>query len=90
MTLQAIACCAPRLPCGGWPGPVLRAAALSDPDDGVPDFAAGRKGKSLRLGSLFTWVRLLWHAQVGTQHIDAGLPVLLPVVSQSGHGVYAG
>ena len=59
-----------------------------DPDDGVADFADGLEGKSLRLGSVLAGIRLVWHAQIGAQHIDAGLPVFLPVISQTCHGVH--
>ena len=61
-----------------------------DPDDGVADFAAGLEGKPLRRGSILARVGLVWHAQVGAQHIDAGLPVLLPVISQARHGIHPG
>ena len=61
-----------------------------DPDDSVADFAVGLEGKSLRLGSVLARIGLVGHAQIGAQHIDAGLPVLLPVISQARHGVHPG
>ena len=61
-----------------------------DPDDGVADFAAGPEGKPLRLGSILARVGLVGHAQIGAQHIDAGLPVLRPVIGQARHGVHPG
>ena len=54
-----------------------------DPDDGVADFADGLEGKSFRLGSVLAGIGLVWHARVGAQHIDAGLPVFPPVISQT-------
>jgi hypothetical protein len=60
----------------------------NDPDDGVADFADGLKGKSLRLGSVLAGLGLVWHAQIDTQHIDAGPPVFLPVISQARDGVH--
>ena len=59
-----------------------------DPDDRVADFADGLEGKSLRLGSVLARIGLVWHAQIGAQHVDAGLPVFLPVISQARHGVH--
>jgi hypothetical protein len=44
----------------------------------------------VRSGSLFARVRLVRHAQIAAQHVDAGLPVLLPVIGQDRHGVHAG
>ena len=35
-------------------------------------------------------VGVVGQAQVGAENVDAGLPVLLPVVGQPGHGVHAG
>jgi len=61
-----------------------------DPDDGVADFAVGLEGKTLLLRSIMARVRLIGHAQIGTQHVDAGLPVLLPVIGQTCHGVHPG
>ena len=61
-----------------------------DPDDGVADFAAGPEGKPLRLGSLLARIRLVRHAQIAAQHVDAGLPVLGPVISQARHGIHPG
>ena len=61
-----------------------------DPDDGVADFAAGPEGKPLRPGSILARIGLVWHAQIGAQHVDAGLPVLLPVIRQARHGIHPG
>jgi hypothetical protein len=57
---------------------------------GVADFAVGAEGKPLRPGSILARVGLVWQAQVGAQHIDAGLPVLGPVVRQARHGIHPG
>src|SRR5262249_17986738 len=62
----------------------------NDPDYGVTDLADGLKGKSLRLGSVLTRIGFIWHAQIGAKHVDAGLPVFLPVVGQARHGVHPG
>jgi hypothetical protein len=62
----------------------------NDLDDSVADFAASTKGHSLRCGSGLARVGLVWHAQVGAQYVDAGLPVFLPVIRQARHGVHAG
>ena len=59
-----------------------------DPDDSVADFADGLEGKPLRPGGVLARIGLIWHAQIGAQHIDAGLPVFLPVISQARHGVH--
>jgi len=61
-----------------------------DPDDSVADLAAGLEGKPHRLRSLIARVSLVGHPQVAAQHIDTGLPVLLPVISQTRHGVHPG
>ena len=61
-----------------------------DPDDGVADFAAGPEGKPLRPGSLVARIGLVGHAQIAAQHIDAGLPVLRPVIRQARHGIHPG
>ena len=42
------------------------------------------------VGSLFFRLRLVWQAQIGAQHINAGLPVRPPVVAQTCHGVHTG
>ena len=41
-------------------------------------------------GSLVARVGLVRHAQIGAQHIDAGLPVLGPVIRQARHGIHPG
>ena len=56
----------------------------------MADFAAGPEGKPLRLGSILARIGLVWHAQIAAQHIDAGLPVLGPVISQARHGIHPG
>ena len=61
-----------------------------DPDDGVPDFAAGPEGKPLRAGSLLARIGLIRHAQITAQDVNAGLPVLFPVIRQARHGVNPG
>jgi hypothetical protein len=61
-----------------------------EPDDGEADFAAGPECKPLRLRSVIARIRFVGQAQVGAENVDAGLPVLLPVVGQPGHGVHAG
>ena len=48
------------------------------------------KASRLRLGSVLARIGLVGHAQIGAQHIDAGLPVFLPVISQARHGVHPG
>jgi len=73
-----------------WPGrrSVFFEVRGDDPDDGVADFADGLEGKSLRLGSVPAEIGLVWHPQIGAQYVDAGLTVLLLVISQARHGVY--
>ena len=71
-------------------GRVLPEVSGDDPDDGVADFPGGLEGKPLRLGSILAGVGLIRHPQVSAQHVDAGLPVLLPVISQARHGVHPG
>lgn len=61
-----------------------------DPDDGVPDFAASPEGKPLRAGSLLARIGLIRHAQITAQHVNAGLPVLFPVIRQARHGIDPG
>ena len=39
-------------------------------------------------GSVAARVRIVGQAQIGTEDIDAGLPVLLPVISQPRHGMH--
>ena len=56
----------------------------------MADFAAGPEGKPLWLGSILARIGLVWHAQIAAQHIDAGLPVLGPVISQARHGIHPG
>jgi hypothetical protein len=55
---------------------------------GVADFAAGLEGKLFSCGNAFAGIRLIRHPRISTQHIDAGLPVGLPVISQGRHGVH--
>ncbi len=58
-----------------------------DADDRVADFADSLEGKPLRLGSVLAGIRPVRHAKIGAQHIDAGLPIFLPVIGQARHGV---
>src|SRR5215472_2902134 len=72
--------------------PGLRRAVFQvrgdDPDDGVADFAVGLEGKPFWLGSILARIGLVWHAQIGAQHVDAGLPVFLPVIGQARQGIH--
>jgi hypothetical protein len=58
------------------------------PDDRVAHFTDGLEGQSLLFGSVLAGIGRVGHAQIGAQHIDASLPVFLPVISQAGHGVH--
>jgi hypothetical protein len=53
----------------------------------VPYLAASLRRNPVLLASVLSWVRWVRHAQVGTQHIDTSLPVLLPVIGQPSHRV---
>jgi len=48
-----------------------------DPDDGVADLAVRQKSQP---GLSLARIRVVRHSQVSAEHIDAGLPVLLPVI----------
>ena len=61
---------------------------LTRPDDRVPDLADRLEGKSLPLRRIWAGNGLVGHTQIGTQDVDAGLPVLLSVVGQARHGVH--
>ena len=62
-----------------------------EPDDGVAHLPVRPVSESASVrGGLVARVRIVGQAQVGAQHIDAGLPVVLPVISQARHGVHAG
>ena len=61
-----------------------------DPDDGVAHLAAGAEGQPLRRRCPLARVGLVGHAQVGAQHVDAGLPVRPPVIGQARHGMHPG
>jgi hypothetical protein len=61
-----------------------------DPDDGVADFAVSLEGTPVPQWNLFTRIRLIWDAQIAAQHINAGLPILRPVIGQDRHGVHPG
>jgi hypothetical protein len=56
--------------------------------DRTPDFAKGLEGLLLRLGSILARIGWVRHAHIGAEHVNAGLPVSLPVISQSRHGVH--
>jgi len=59
-----------------------------DPDDDVADLSAGPVRGPFSRGSLVARVRIVGQAQVGTEHVNARLPVLGPVISQTRHGVH--
>ena len=61
-----------------------------DPDDGVAHFPVRSVSDPFGRVSVFTWVLIPGQAQVGAKNVDAGLPVLPPVVGQPSHGVHAG
>jgi hypothetical protein len=61
-----------------------------EPDDGVAHLSVRPASGPRSRGSVVARVRIIGQAQVGAQNIDAGLPVLLPVICQPGHGVHAG
>ena len=67
---------------------VLSEVRGDDPDDGVTDFAVGLEDKSFRLRSIMARIGHVRHTQIGAQHIDAGLAVFKPVISQPRHGVH--
>ena len=61
-----------------------------DPDDGMADLAAGLEGQPLLHRSIIAGHRFIGHTQVGAQHVDARLPVVLPVISQARHRIHRG
>ena len=68
-----------------------RAQMVADePDDGVAYLPVGPVSGPYVRGGVVAGVGVIGQAQVGAQNIDAGLPVLLPVISQPGHGVHPG
>jgi hypothetical protein len=54
----------------------------------VAHFADGLEGKLLAFGSILAWIGLVWHAYIGAEHVNAGLPVFFQ--SSACHGVYSG
>ena len=48
------------------------------------------EGEPLPLRSLVAQIRRIWPAQIATQHINASLPVLRPLIGQPRHGIHAG
>lgn len=56
----------------------------------MPDLATGPEGTPLLPESRFARIGLVGHAQIAAQHIDASLPVLLPVIGRDRHGVHPG
>jgi len=61
-----------------------------DPDDGVADVAAGLEGQPLLQRGILAGVWFVGHAQIAAEHIDAGLPILLPIISQARHRIDPG
>ena len=61
-----------------------------DPDDSVTYLAAGLVSGPFSRGSVVARIRIGGQAQIGTQHIDAGLPVPGPVIRQARHGIHPG
>jgi hypothetical protein len=61
-----------------------------EPDDRVAHFPVRLVSGPFGRVSVVARARIVGQTQVGAQHVDAGLPVLLPVVGQPGHGVHAG
>jgi hypothetical protein len=61
-----------------------------NPNDRMADLADSIKGTPLRLASVLARIQLVWHAQISAEHVDTGLPVFLPVISQARHGVHPG
>ena len=51
-------------------------------------FAYGLEGKSLHPGSVLAGIGFIWHAQIGAEHVNAGLPVFLPVICQARDSVH--
>ena len=61
-----------------------------EPDDGVAHLPVRPVSGPFGWGGVLARVRVVGQAQVGAQHVDAGLPVLLPVIGEPRHGVHAG
>ena len=57
-------------------------------DDGVAHLPVRAVSGPVRRGGAVTRVGVIGQSQVGAQDINAGLPVLGPVVGQPGHGVH--
>ena len=76
-------------PCQDTAAPRAQVGA-DEPDDGVAHFPVRPVSGPFGRVSVVARVRIVGQAQVGAQNVDAGLPVLLPVIGQPGHGVHAG
>src|SRR6266567_2159599 len=61
-----------------------------DADDSVVDLAFGLPGEAVVLARVVGGLGLVGHAQVGAEDVDAGLPLVGPVVGEAGHSVNAG
>ena len=61
-----------------------------DPDHGVTHFPVRPVSGPLSWGHVVAWVRIVRQAQVGAQHVDAGLLIFGPVISQARHGIHPG
>jgi hypothetical protein len=57
---------------------------------GILPLPAGPEGKPLASGGILSRIRLVRHAQITAQHINAGLPVLRPVIRQARQRIYPG
>ena len=61
-----------------------------EPDDGVAHLPVRPVGGPLRRFGVVAWVGVIGQSQVGAENIDAGLPVLRPVIGQPRHSVNPG
>ena len=75
-----------------FPGPRRPPAQMvaDQTDDGVPHLPVSPVGSPLGRFGIVARVRIVGQAQVAAQHIDAGLPVFAPVISQARHGIHPG
>jgi len=62
--------------------------SADNPDDRMADLLIGTELQPALRRRTLARIGLVRHPHVGAQHVDAGLPVLLPVISQARHGVY--
>ena len=78
----------------GEPGSGEVAAVKDHPGEvevqALPGHRRALLDKPLRAGSFVARIGLVRHAQIGAQHIDAGLPVLGPVIRQARHDMHPG